>query len=174
MKDVEHLQPHQSVPSGDQIAAGMKILLAVDGSTYSAAAVNEVAARPWPEGSKVRVISVIELPITPTEETHSLFESYCSLLERAGQEQARSAINCAVERLSAREGEPLEITTEAVTGRAKEAILNEAERWGANLIVLGSHGYGWGKRFLFGSVALAVATGATCSVEIVRCQEAKA
>ncbi|MDQ3013501.1 MAG: universal stress protein, partial [Acidobacteriota bacterium] len=108
------------------------------------------------------------------EESRSLPESYYSLLERAGQEQARSAINRAVERLRAREGEPLEITTEAVFGRAKakEAILDEAERWGANLIVLGSHGYGWGKRFLFGSVALAVVTGATCSVEIVRSRAA--
>ncbi len=152
----------------------MKILLAVDGSTFSEAAVNEVAARPWPEGSEVRVISVIELQFTPTKETRALPESYYSQLERAGQEQARSAINHAVEQLRARADEPLEITTEAVIGRAKEAILEEAERWGADLIVLGSHGYGWGKRFLFGSVALAVTTGATCSVEIVRCQEAKA
>ena len=150
----------------------MKILLAVDGSACSDAAVNEVAARPWPEGSEVRVISVIELQFTPTKETRSLPESYYSQLERAGQEQARSAINRAVERLRVRAGDPLEITTEAVIGRAKEAILDEAERWGADLIVLGSHGYGWGERFLFGSVALAVVTGATCSVEIVRSRAA--
>ncbi len=152
----------------------MKILLAADGSTFSEAAVNEVAARPWPKRSEVRVISVIELPCTPDEETRSLPECDFSQLERVGQEQARSAITRAVERLRTRAGEPLEITTEAVMGCAKEAILDEAERWGANLIVLGSHGYGWGKRFLFGSVALAEVTGATCSVEIVRCQEAKA
>ena len=80
----------------------MKILLAVDGSAHSDAAVNEVAARPWPEGSEVRVISVIELPFTPDGESRSLPESSYSQLERAGQEQARSAINRAVERLRAR------------------------------------------------------------------------
>jgi nucleotide-binding universal stress UspA family protein len=47
-------------------------------------------------------------------------------------------------------------------------ILDEVEKWGADLIVLGSHGYrGW-RRFLLGSVSHAVATHARCSVEIVR------
>ena len=42
----------------------MKILLAVDGSPCSEAAVMEVARRAWPEGSEVRAISVVE-PIVP-------------------------------------------------------------------------------------------------------------
>ncbi len=146
----------------------MKILLAVDGSAPSDAAVNEVAARPWPEGSAVKIISVIELPFTPSEETRSLPDSDYSKLERAGQEQAQTAINRAVERLRARAGEPLAITAESIIGRAKESILAAAEDWDADLIVLGSHGYHGFKRFLLGSVALAVATYAQCSVEIVR------
>jgi hypothetical protein len=36
----------------------MKILLAIDGSPYSDAAVAEVGQRPWPAGSEVRVITV--------------------------------------------------------------------------------------------------------------------
>jgi nucleotide-binding universal stress UspA family protein len=47
-------------------------------------------------------------------------------------------------------------------------ILDEAERWDADLIVLGSHGYNGWQRFLLGSVSHAVATHAHCSVEIVR------
>jgi nucleotide-binding universal stress UspA family protein len=53
-------------------------------------------------------------------------------------------------------------------GSPKEAILDEAERWGADLIVVGSHGYGAIQRLFLGSVSLAVATNALCSVEIVR------
>jgi len=51
---------------------------------------------------------------------------------------------------------------------ANEVILREAERWNADLIVVGSHGYGPIRRFLFGSVSAAVALNAKCSVEIVR------
>ena len=53
-------------------------------------------------------------------------------------------------------------------GHPKDTILDEAERWGADLIVVGSHGYGAIKRLFLGSVSLAVATNAACSVEIVR------
>ena len=38
----------------------MKILLAIDASPFSEAAVNEIAARPWPRTTIVRVLSVIQ------------------------------------------------------------------------------------------------------------------
>jgi nucleotide-binding universal stress UspA family protein len=50
-------------------------------------------------------------------------------------------------------------------------IVEEAEKWGADLIVLGSHGYGPMSRFLLGSVAHAVALHAPYSVEIVRSRQ---
>ena len=46
----------------------MRILLAVDGSEFSDAAVEEIANRPWPPGSEVHVISVIHLPFEPGPE----------------------------------------------------------------------------------------------------------
>jgi len=145
----------------------MKILLATDGSDCSKAAVDSVAERPWPEGSVVKVISAIELPYTPMTETWALPDTYFKDLETAGMEQARSAVNQAAKRLKSARGE-LVIMTEVADGSAKDVILDEAENWGADLIVLGSHGYkGW-RRFLLGSVSHAVATHARCSVEIVR------
>jgi nucleotide-binding universal stress UspA family protein len=145
----------------------MKILLATDGSDCSKAAVDAVAERPWPKGSEVRVISAIELPYTPTTETWALPESYYKEFETAGTEQAETAVNQAAKRLKSARGE-LVITTEVANGSPKDVILDEAERWDADLIVLGSHGYrGW-RRFLLGSVSHAVATHARCSVEIVR------
>ena len=41
----------------------MKILLAVDGSASSQAAVASVAARPWPTGSEIKILAVAELHI---------------------------------------------------------------------------------------------------------------
>jgi nucleotide-binding universal stress UspA family protein len=146
----------------------MKILLATDGSDCSNAAVDAVAERPWPKGSELKIISAIELPYTPTTETWALPESYLKDLETAGTEQAETAVNQAAKRIESARGGELVITTEILDGQAKDVILDEAERWGADLIMLGSHGYrGW-RRFLLGSVSHAVATHARCSVEIVR------
>jgi nucleotide-binding universal stress UspA family protein len=146
----------------------MKILLAIDGSDYGKAAVNSVAERPWPEGSEVKIISVMEIPYVPTTETWVLPNDYYSELERVAREQAVAAVKYAVERIESGKASGLEITTSIIGGSAREAILDEAERWGADLIVLGSHGYSAWQRFLLGSVSHAVATHARCSVEIVR------
>jgi nucleotide-binding universal stress UspA family protein len=145
----------------------MKILLATDGSECSKAAVNSVAERPWPEGSELKVVSVIEIPYAPTTEAWALPDGYYRELERVAKEQAEAAVNSAVERL--RSGNVgLEISTKIITGSARMAILDEAESWNADLIVLGSHGYSGWQRFLLGSVSHAVATHAHCSVEIAR------
>jgi nucleotide-binding universal stress UspA family protein len=146
----------------------MKILLATDGSDYSKAAVNSVAERPWPKGSEVRIFSAMEIPYAPTTEAWVLPDSYYAELERVAREQAEAAIKDAVERIESGKASGLEITTKIIGGSARQVILDEAERWDADLIVLGSHGYGAWQRFMLGSVSHAVATHAHCSVEIVR------
>ncbi|HEU0178031.1 MAG TPA: universal stress protein [Blastocatellia bacterium] len=146
----------------------MKILLATDGSDCSKAAVNSVAERPWPEGSEVKVISVMEVPYAPTTETWVLPDNYYTELERVAKEQAAAAVKDAVERIKSGKASGLEIVTKIISGSAREVILDEAERWDADLIVLGSHGYSGWQRFLLGSVSHAVAMRAHCSVEIVR------
>ena len=146
----------------------MKILIATDGSDYSKAAVNSVAERPWPQGSEVKIIPAMEVPFAPTTEAWVLPNSYYSELDRVAREQAEAAVKDAVERIESGKASGLEIITKIISGSAREAILDEAERWDADLIVLGSHGYSGWQRFLLGSVSHAVATHAHCSVEIVR------
>jgi nucleotide-binding universal stress UspA family protein len=146
----------------------MKILLATDGSDYSKAAVNSVAERPWPQGSEVKIISAMEVPFAPTTEAWVLPNSYYLELDRVARVQAEAAVKDAVERIESGKASGLEIITKIISGSAREAILDEAERWDADLIVLGSHGYSGWQRFLLGSVSHAVATHAHCSVEIVR------
>jgi len=151
----------------------MKILLATDGSDYSKAAVNSVAERPWPKGSEVRIVSAMETQFAPATEAWVLPGSYYTELERVARERAAAAIKDAAERIESGKASGLEITTKIIGGSAREVILDEAERWDADLIVLGSHGYSAWQRFMLGSVSHAVATHAHCSVEIVR-QKARA
>ena len=61
----------------------------------------------------------------------------------------------------------MSVTGDVLTGPPREAILDEADRWKADLIVMGSHGYGVWQRFLLGSVSRAIVSHAKCSVEIV-------
>ena len=146
----------------------MKILLATDGSDCSKAAVNSVAERPWPEGSKVKIISATEIPNVPISEAWVLPDSYYTELDGAAKAQAEAAVKVAAELIKRGKAPGLEIITVIKNGHAKEVILDEAEKWGADLIVLGSHGYSGWQRFLLGSVSNAVSAHAHCSVEIVR------
>ena len=62
----------------------------------------------------------------------------------------------------------IKATGAVFSGNAKEVILEEARKWDADLIVVGSHGRRGFKRFLLGSVSEAVAMNAHCSVVVVR------
>jgi nucleotide-binding universal stress UspA family protein len=145
----------------------MKILLAIDGSSFSDAAVEEVASRPWPDGSEVDVLSVSEPPAIPLGEAAALPSRYYEEMEKIVQEQSSAIVDRAVTRL--RSGaSSLRVTKDIVAGHPVKEIVERAERWGADLIVVGSHGYRGFKRLLLGSVSQAVASHAKCSVEIVR------
>ena len=146
----------------------MKILLAIDGSSFSDVAVAEMARRPWPAGSEIKVLSVFELPLPPTPEAWAIPPEYFEELTSSARSKARTIVEAAIEALKKALGESAAINGEYLQGSPKSVILDEAERWGANLIVVGSHGYRAWERFLLGSVSQAVVAHAKCSVEVVR------
>jgi nucleotide-binding universal stress UspA family protein len=59
------------------------------------------------------------------------------------------------------------LSTHIVIGRPDVEIVRFAEEYGADLIVMGTHGYGRVKRFLLGSVADQVVRQARCPVLVV-------
>ncbi len=143
----------------------MKILLAIDGSPCSEAAVAEVCRRPWPPQSEVRLLTV-EPPI---DESLVALDSATVFDAVVAQQRVETVKRLKHATDLFRSSAPGLLVTPVVReGWPKEVILDEAEHWGADLVVVGSHGYGAIQRFLLGSVSLAVATNAPCSVEIVR------
>ena len=146
----------------------MRVLLAVDGSPYSDAAVNEVASRVWPKDAEVRVITAYELPLAPAPETWALPPDYFEKLDQAGREHAESVEHVVVRKLATSLDPSIKVTGNILPGSPRSIILEEAERWKADLIVVGSHGYGAWHRFLLGSVSQAIVSHAKCSVEVVR------
>jgi nucleotide-binding universal stress UspA family protein len=95
------------------------------------------------------------------------------MMEKATEARSTQAVQMALRRLQ-EGGATAMVTSEVIRGLPKEVILQEAERWGADLIVLGSHGYRGLRRLWLGSVSQAVAANARCSVLIVRRPEAEA
>lgn len=147
----------------------MKILLAVDGSPCSDAAVEEIARRPWPDGSSVKVLTAFDLPTPPTPEAWALPANYFAEMDVALRKQAQATVERAIKTLKGRMNKTMSLDGAIVPGPARTVILDEAEDWGADLIVLGSHGYRAWERFLLGSVSQSVVSHAKCSVEVVRC-----
>ena len=150
----------------------MKILLAVDGSPCSDAAVEEIVRRPWPNGSSVKVLNAFELPIAGTPEGWVLPPTYFEEVDQAVKKQAQSIVERALEQLQKKQNGTITIDGQSLAGPPRAVILEEAERWGADLIVLGSHGYSRWERLLLGSVSQSVVSHAKCSVEVVRCANA--
>jgi nucleotide-binding universal stress UspA family protein len=148
---------------------GLRILVADDGSPTAEAAVNVVKARKWPAGSEAIVIFAVELPVVggapalgPEAGAFSgeLIEARRELLDygRALTESTVEALGAAG--LSAR---PI-----VLEGLARQAINDLAEREAVDCVFLGARGHRVLERFMLGSVAAGVASGAPCSVEIIR------
>jgi nucleotide-binding universal stress UspA family protein len=154
----------------DQGREKMKILLATDGSPCSEAVVREACHRPWPADSEVKVVSVAQAsPFIAEPAFEGPAVHFESLLQGERERAAEKVAGAAREIGEKAPG--LRISTEVLEGWPKEVIIEEAERWEADLILVGSHGHGPVTRFLLGSVSHAVALYAPCSVEIVRCRE---
>ena len=146
----------------------MKILIAVDGSPFSEATLTEVARRPWPAGSEVMIVTAFDAPVAASPDLWTLPSDYFEQVERSVQLRAESVMQTAVARLKQALGPDLPVTGRIVTGPPKRVILDEADKWKADLIMVGSHGYPVWERLLLGSVSQAVVAQAKCSVEVVR------
>jgi nucleotide-binding universal stress UspA family protein len=150
----------------------MKILLPVDHSSFSQAALRTLAALARPKGNQVRVLHVIEHPaayfsadMVPRMVTHT------ERVERDRLAEALVLVNRAAAKLR-RAG--IQAKGFVESGNAGSVILDHAKRWGADLIVVGSHGLTGFRRVLMGSVSSALVRDAKCSVQVVRIRKGRA
>ena len=145
----------------------VRIIVGVDGSPASAAAVREVASRLWPIKSEVRVIAVNNLA-TPTF-IGQFFPPVAKTIEESNQvdrEWLEKILKNSSQQLRQSE---LKVLTEIREGDPKRELLEAAKEWGADSIFVGSIGFGNPfERFVLGSVSASVAARAHCSVEVVR------
>lgn len=143
----------------------MKILLAIDESKFSEAAVRSVAVVPWPPDTEVRVLHVVEPPSLLLGREMAAHDPEFEVVWKALREQAKALVAKTAEGLR-RSG--LNVGPYLVEGDPKSQIIDVARDWHADLIVIGSHGRKGLDRFLLGSVSEGVVRHAPCSVEVVR------
>jgi len=147
-----------------EFTAPMKILVATDGSSYSEAAAKSVAEIPWPKGTVVEVLAVAEAAQAVPDPWFTTGQ----IAERLHEERLEAAKESALRAAEILSGAGIKPLSKVVSGYPKSAILDEAKEFGADLIVVGSHGRHGLKRLLLGSVAEVVALYSPCSVEVIR------
>ena len=143
----------------------MKILIGVDDSPCSRAAVALVRRLEWPAQTKVVVASAVR-PMIP-----AYTEVYVPALT-VDDELLREQTRLHQELVSRAELELRDsgLATEArvLSGDPREALVQTAKDMGADLVVIGSHGRSGIAKLLMGSVASHVVTHAPCSVLVVK------
>lgn len=147
----------------------MKILLAIDDSRFSQAAAQSLVKEFKPENTEVCVLTVVEslALMTPAYSYGAgpvFAQDYSAILEKWRSES--QALVARAAQLLAAAG--FKTSTVVCEGDAKSMILEHAEKWRPDLLLLGSHGRRGIDRFLLGSVSEGVARHARCSVQIAR------
>ncbi len=145
----------------------MKILIATDGSKFSQAAIGKCSELfGKSENVSIKIISAVATPYVAAE-PFAISADYYRELEGELMKDAKKNVEEAKEQIGASLPNA-EVATQIFIGQPEQVIVEEAETWGADLIVVGSHGYGFWSRALLGSVSNTVINHAPCSVMVVR------
>ena len=145
----------------------MRVLVAYDGSPAADAAIDQIVARPWSEGTRVRVVTVVETQLFyPLANGIEVYPPISEKIRAAMRENAYRGVQSAVAKLKAKPG--IEPSYDLREGDVKSALLEAIREWKADLVIVGSHGKGALGRFFLGSVSHTLVTHAPCNVEVVR------
>ncbi len=144
-----------------------RILVAVDGSDISNLALKEAIRLAKDQRAALRLIHVVdEMPAYMMGEIPYSFDEYQKSMRDAGR---KVLANCAAKAKASRvKLDTKFVVIAGVTTRIWEAINNDAKRWRADLVVIGTHGRRGFNHLLLGSVAEGVIRFATKPVLVIR------
>ena len=143
-----------------------RILVPVDGSPTSNAGLREAIRLARGEGAALRLVHVADqhhVAMMGMDSATAIEELIAGVVQ-AGRQILRKA-----ERMVRKEGlEPSAVLLETLTGPAADAIVRQAKKWGADLIVIGTHGRRGARRLLMGSDAEQIVRTSSVPVLLVR------
>jgi nucleotide-binding universal stress UspA family protein len=158
--------------SAEQASAGsssrpLRVLVGVDGSPDAEQAIFSIGQRVWPDGTEIRLAAINDTAppasiVARLPQAAAMINSYMQTRDT----RVASMLNWATEELG---NIGLRTSIFEKKGDAEEALLDEAQKWGADSIFVGTRDFkGAFERFRLGSVSTALITNAHCSVEVVR------
>lgn len=156
---------HESSPDPVE-AVPLRVLLGIDGSECAAVAVDFVDSVPWPAESEIRVAEAVEDHVPAMAgpwPTYGLVEA--PQLAQAMRQEADTTVATSVARL---ERPGIRVSSHVEAGQPSRFIIDNADAFDADLIVVGSHGRGAIKSMVLGSVSADVVAHAHDPVLVAR------
>jgi nucleotide-binding universal stress UspA family protein len=156
----------------------MRVLIGYDGSVHSGAAIEDLKLAGLPRDTEALVVSVGDLIMSspPARQVAAqLFTSRRAATAARMAETHGGRIAKEAEALAAKASGRLRsefpgwvVNNRVLTGTPAVELVEAADEWKADLIVVGSEGRSALDRFLLGSVSKTVVADARCSVRVAR------
>lgn len=157
----------------------MRLLIGYDGSESADAALNDLQLAGLPGETEVLIVSVGDIMMMPAPSSYELVEQ--AIVSRRvssgimfAQTQSLRAMKEAKE-FSAQASDRVrtlfpewDVRGEALVGNPADELIRKAKEWGADLVVVGSHGRSAIGRLLLGSVSKKLVTDSNISVRVAR------
>jgi nucleotide-binding universal stress UspA family protein len=137
-----------------------RILVPIDGSTTSGAGLKQALSLAKDQHAKLKLLHVVD--------EFRAFSTPDGGLNAALKRGGRELLDRAARSAAARGVKPESALVENLSGRVADVVVQQAKRWHADLIVMGTHGRRGMKRALLGSDAELVVRQAPVPVLLVR------
>jgi nucleotide-binding universal stress UspA family protein len=148
----------------------MKILFATDGAKQSDAAIDMLKKFKLDDGDEIRVVSVIDMAVPMAVDIYGGYLPDTAEVEKAAKENATKILDETAGKLREHfDKDKVDVSIDLLFGSPESRIVEAADEFHPNLVVVGSHGYSTWERLLLGSVSDSVVHHVPCSVLVVRC-----
>ena len=151
----------------------MKILIATDGSDFSNEAIKKCSQIiNKGKDTAIKIVSVYEqVPIMATE-PFAVSTDYITEMSKVLKKEAENHVSEAMTIIkNSMPDTKIDLTTKVELGIPEQVIIETAQEWQADLIIVGSHGRGFWGRAMIGSTSDTIVHNAPCPVLVVRKSE---
>ena len=143
----------------------MKILVGIDASEYSKAALEYVRKHPWPTGTRVIIFSAVQVPVMLSAE---MYVPASGAVDQILEDETRAHEELVSQAEQELRDAGFKTEGRVLRGDPRDAIVRAVQEAGADLVIVGSHGRTGLTKLVMGSVAAHVVAHAPCDVLVVK------